>query len=123
MCFIIDYKAKKWKNKYVYKFLCFYSKSRGWAGPHSYMEGWKEGAVVKMKPGRTTDGVSAMAGIYVFKTREAAARSYRDYLSHPEWGVIVRLKVNPRDLLHISKYQRMATYKKVIVGRMPKRKV
>jgi hypothetical protein len=115
MCFTIDRKAPRWRNRYVWKMLERVDNGN-FDSPYFRGPYWpRNSTVVAQGRARTQcSGLRAAAGIYVYRTRRLA----QDSLRSSRRAVIVRLRVSPRDFLYTN--GAIATYRKVRTGRFPK---
>lgn len=115
MCILIDEKAKRPRNRFVYK-LVYRSSPGVWVSPN-YNGIYKRGRVYKssaMAGEQTRHDASysalpyTLAGVYVYLTKKRAEDNRQ------EFDVILKLEVLPEDWLY-SDANGKATYKKVKV--------
>jgi hypothetical protein len=120
MCFKIDYNARRWKVRTVYKSVS--TDSQGMHSSRNTDFRYEIGQAVRrsMVDAATSKWGHTKSGIYVCKTLKAARRYARIMFIG---GVIIQVAVNQKDLLFVSDprddkdYRDCATYDKVKVVR------
>lgn len=119
MCFEVNYKAKPWRNRFVYKQVIPVGRKKGLNAskfdPNCH-GGGKSPMYAINKTTRLPDNIKitgiggqSMAGLYVFKTLKDAQESSL----YCNGEVIIKCAVNPKDFIHSGAryYNVQATYR------------
>lgn len=112
MCFVIDPTITKRRAKYAYKVVERHGKALRSLFFRTRRD-WSEKGVHRASKGPSSvhgNGFKAHHGIYVFTSNGAAESACSQ-----TWAVLIRVRVDPADFLHMSKCGTMATYRKVTV--------